>query len=572
MMTSDMATVRVALRGNAILNDPHWNKGTAFTEEERKQFGLIGRLPYRVNTLDEQCQRAYDQLLSRDTPIRKNSFLQSLKEQNSVLFYQLLLRHLRELMPIIYTPTEADAIANYSHLFRRSEGLYLTFDNQNSMEEDFLEQTRGRDIDLIVCSDAEAILGIGDQGVGGIGISTAKSALYTLLAGIAPTKSLPVVLDVGTNNESLISDPLYVGWRHERVRGDAYDQFIDKFVQLVRKYLPHCLLHFEDFGVTNAQRLLEIYRDQHAIFNDDVQGTGAVTLAAVMSAVGVTRSTLADQRYIIYGAGSAGLGIAHQLRDGIVQIDGVSTNKANGQFYLIDKHGLIKQSLGDLIRPSLQDFVRLDEEWEGVPTNEKGEITLLEVVRKVKPTVLIGCSTHAGAFTEDVVREMAKHVDRPIILPLSNPSRLVEVDPANANDWTNGKALLATGSPFPPAKVPSGKDYIIAECNNALLYPGLGFGAVLAKARLLSDSMILAGAKRLASLSPALKDPDDALLPDFADAPSVNFEIAIAVAEQAIAEGIANVDWDDQEVRENAKNMQWLPVYGKYVYDENGEK
>ncbi|KAH9176856.1 hypothetical protein EDB89DRAFT_1936871 [Lactarius sanguifluus] len=563
MMASDMATVRVALRGNAILNDPHWNKGTAFTEEERKQFGLVGRLPYQVNTLDEQCQRAYDQLLSRDTPIRKNSFLQSLKEQNSVLFYQLLLRHLRELMPIIYTPTEADAIANYSHLFRRSEGLYLTFDNQNSMEEDFLEQTRGRDIDLIVCSDAEAILGIGDQGVG---ISTAKSALYTLLAGIAPTKSLPVVLDVGTNNESLISDPLYVGWRHERVRGDAYDQFIDKFVQLVRKYLPHCLLHFEDFGVTNAQRLLEIYRDKHAIFNDDVQGTGAVTLAAVMSAVGVTRSTLADQRYIIYGAGSAGLGIAHQLRDGIVQIDGVPTNKANDQFYLIDKHGLIKQSLGDLIRPSLQDFVRLDEEWEGVPTNEKGEITLLEVVRKVKPTVLIGCSTHAGAFTEDVVREMAKHVDRPIILPLSNPSRLVEVDPANANDWTNGKALLATGSPFPPAKVPSGRTIY------ALLYPGLGFGAVLAKARLLSDTMILAGAKRLALLSPALKDPDDALLPDFADAPSVNFEIAIAVAEQAIAEGIANVDWGDQEVRENAKKMQWLPEYGKYVYDENGEK
>ncbi|KAI9445367.1 hypothetical protein H4582DRAFT_1914957 [Lactarius indigo] len=569
----DMAKpVRVALRGNAILNDPHWNKGTAFTEEERKQFGLVGRLPYQVNTLDEQCQRAYDQLLSRDTPIRKNSFLQSLKEQNSVLFYQLLLRHLRELMPIIYTPTEADAIANYSHLFRRSEGLYLTFDNQHSMEEDFLEQTRGRDIDLIVCSDAEAILGIGDQGVGGIGISTAKSALYTLLAGIAPTKSLPVVLDVGTNNESLISDPLYVGWRHERVRGDAYDQFIDKFVQLVRKYLPHCLLHFEDFGVTNAQRLLEIYRDKHAIFNDDVQGTGAVTLAAVMSAVGVTRSTLAEQRYIIYGAGSAGLGITHQLRDGIVQIDGVLADKANDQFYLIDKHGLIKQSLGDLIRPALQDFVRPDEEWEGVPTNEKGEITLLEVVRKVKPTVLIGCSTHAGAFTEDVVREMAKHVDRPIILPLSNPSRLVEVDPAKANDWTNGKALLATGSPFPPAKVPSGKDYIIAECNNALLYPGLGFGAVLAKARLLSDTMILAGAKRLASLSPALKDPDDALLPDFADAPSVNFEIAIAVAEQAIEEGIANVNWGDQEVRENAKKMQWLPVYVEYVYDENGEK
>ncbi|KAI0249510.1 hypothetical protein BJV78DRAFT_1226657 [Lactifluus subvellereus] len=563
--------IRVALRGGSILTNPHWNKGTAFTMKERKQFGLVGRLPYQVNTLDEQCRRAYDQLLSRNTPLRKNSFLRSLKEQNSVLFYQFLRRHLKELLPIVYTPTEADAIANYSHLFRRSEGLYLTFDNQHSMEADFLEQTRGRDIDLVVCSDAESILGIGDQGVGGIGISTAKSVLYTLLAGINPVKSLPVVLDVGTDNETLLDDPLYVGWRHNRVRGDAYDRFTDKFVQLVRKYLPHSLLHFEDFGVTNAQRLLELYRDKHAVFNDDVQGTGAVTLAGIMSAVGVTKSTLADQRYIIYGAGSAGLGIAHQLRDGIVQIDGVPTDNANKQFYLIDKHGLIKQSLGNLIRPALQEFVRPDEEWKGVPTNNNGEISLLEVVKKIKPTVLIGCSTQGGAFTEEVVREMAKGVDRPIIFPLSNPGRLAEVDPAKANDWTNGKALLATGSPFPPAKMPNGKDYITAECNNALIYPGLGFGAVLAKARLLSDSMILAGAQRLASLSPALKDPDDALLPDFADAPCVNFEIAVAVAEQAIAEGIANVDWDDQQVRKRAKELQWLPVYEEYVYDENGE-
>jgi malate dehydrogenase (oxaloacetate-decarboxylating) len=570
--TTSNRIFRVALRGDAILNNPHWNKGTAFTSNERKQFGLTGRLPYQVNTLDQQCQRAHDQLVSLDTPLRKNSFLQSLKEQNSVLFYQLLRRNLRELMPVIYTPTEADAIANYSHLFRRSEGLYLTFSNQDSMEEDFLEQIKGRDIDLVVCSDAEAILGIGDQGVGGIGISTAKSLIYSLLAGIDPANSLPVVLDVGTDNEPLLNDPLYVGWRNGRLRGDAYDNFIDKFVQLVRKYLPHSLLHFEDFGVTNAQRILELYRDKHAVFNDDIQGTGAVTLAAVMSAVGVTKSTLADQRYIIYGAGSAGLGIARQLRDGIIQIDGVPLDKANGQFYLIDKHGLIKESLGDLIRPTLREFVRPNEEWEGVPTNDKGEITLLEVVKKARPTVLIGCSTHAGAFTEEVVREMAKNVDRPIILPLSNPSRLVEVDPAKANDWTNGKALLATGSPFPPAKMPDGRDYVIAECNNALIYPGLGFGAVLSKARSLSDSMILAGAQRLAALSPALKDPDEALLPDFADAPDVNFEVAVAVAEQAIAEGIAGVKWNDQEVRERAKVVQWLPIYGEYVYDENGEK
>ncbi|THH18625.1 hypothetical protein EW146_g2396 [Bondarzewia mesenterica] len=566
-------TYRVALRGDAILTSPRWNKGTAFTERERKAFGLTGRLPHRVNTIDEQCARAYDQLNSRTEPIRKNSFLQSMKDQNWVLYYQLVQRHLRELIPIIYTPTEADAIAQYSHLFRRSEGLYLTFPHQESMEEDFLEQTRGREIDLIVCSDAEAILGIGDQGVGGIGISAAKSVIYTLVGGIDPSRSLSVTLDVGTDNESLLKDNLYVGWPHNRIRDEEYDKFIDKFIQLVRKYYPHSLLHFEDFGVSNAQRLLELYRDQHAVFNDDVQGTGAVTLAAVMSAIGVTKSKLADQRIIIYGAGSAGLGIAYQLRDALVLRDSVSREEANKVFYLIDRFGLIKDSLGpDKIRPSLREFVRPDAEWDGVSTNEKGEVGLLEVVKKVKPTILIGCSTHAGGFTEEVVKEMAKGCERPIIMPLSNPSRLVEIDPAKANEWSGGKALLATGSPFPPAKMPNGKEYIIAECNNALIYPGLGARAVLSQSRSLTDSMILAGAQRLASLSPALKDPDDSLLPDFADAPEVNFEVAVAVVEQAIDEGSSGVKWGKEEARERARAMQWLPVYVEYEYDENGER
>jgi malate dehydrogenase (oxaloacetate-decarboxylating) len=440
------------------------------------------------------------------------------------------------------------------------------------MEEDFLEQTKGRDIDLIVCSDAEAILGIGDQGVGGIGISTAKAAIYTLIGGIDPSKALSVTLDVGTNNEDLLNDHLYVGWRENRIRGEAYDQFIDKFVQLVRKHFPHSLLHFEDFGVTNAERILELYRDKHSCFNDDIQGTGAVTLAAVMAAIGVTKSKLSDQRFIVYGAGSAGLGITRQLRDGMVTADTVSPTDANKKFYLIDKFGLIKQSLGESkIRPDLADFVRPDQEWEGVPTNDKGEVTLLEVVKKIKPTVLIGCSTHAGGFTKEVVQAMADGCDRPIILPLSNPSRLVEVDPKDANEWTGGRALLATGSPFPPAKMPNGKDYIIAECNNALIYPGLGFGAMLCKSRKMTDKMIIAGTQRLASLSPALKDPDDALLPDFVDAPDVNFEVAVAVAEQAIEEGVAGVDWKKEEVRDKAKEKQWMPIYGTYVYDKDGE-
>ncbi|RPD82693.1 hypothetical protein L226DRAFT_528825 [Lentinus tigrinus ALCF2SS1-7] len=565
-------TYRVAARGEAILTSPRWNKGTAFTIEERKTFGLTGRLPIRVNTLDEQCDRAYDQLASRDEPLRKNTFLQSLKDQNWVLYYALLSRHLTELIPIIYTPTEADAISNYSHLFRRSEGLYLTFPTRDSMEEDFLEQSNGRQIDLIVVSDAEQILGIGDQGVGGIGIATAKSAIYTLIGGVNPANALSVTLDVGTDNENLLNDHLYVGWPHKRMRGKEYDDFVDKFVQLVRKYHPHCLLHFEDFGVSNAERLLDKYRDKHAVFNDDVQGTGAVTLACIMSAVGVTNTKLAEQRFVIFGAGSAGLGITRQLRDGIVTIDGVDKEEANKRFYLLDKYGLIKESLGpEKIRDGLQEFVRPDSEWEGVPANDRGEIELLEVVKKVKPTVLIGCSTQPGAFTEQVVKEMAKGTDRPIILPLSNPSKLHEVRPQDANDWTEGKALLASGSPFPPCKQPNGKDYVIAECNNALIYPGLGLGAMLSKARTLTDTMIIAGTERLASLAPALKDPDDALLPDFEEAPRVNYEVAVAVVEQAIEEGSADVDWKKEDVREKVKAAQWKPVYGTYIYDPEGE-
>ncbi|OCB86432.1 hypothetical protein A7U60_g6553 [Sanghuangporus baumii] len=576
--------VKLRLRGQALLDSARWNKGTAFNVPERKQFGLTGRLPYTMNTLDQQCARANDQLASLDNDLQKNAFLQSLKEQNIVLYYSMLERNLKDLMPIIYTPTEADAIAQYSHLFRRSEGLYLTFPNADTMEEDFLEQVRGRDIDLVVCSDAEAILGIGDQGVGGIGISTAKAVVYTLIGGVDPGKSLPVTLDVGTNNEDLLKDPLYVGWQSRRVRGKEYDEFIDKFVQLVRKYLPHSLLHFEDFGVSNAQRLLSLYRDKHAVFNDDVQGTGAVTLAALMSAVGVTKSKLADQRIIIFGAGSAGLGIARQLRDAMVTADNISEEEANSRFWLIDRFGLVKNSLGsERIREGTEPFARDDDNWAGssdvnvqeLKTNEFGSYGLLDVVRAVHPTVLIGTSTVAGAFTEEVVRTMADAVERPIIFPLSNPSRLHEVHPHKANEWTGGRALIATGSPFPPAKMPHGKDYIIAECNNALIYPGLGLGAIVSRTHTLSDGMIIAGAQRLAALSPALKDPDDALLPDFSDAPKVNFEVAVAVVQRGIGEGLAADEvcaWSPEEVRAKVGERAWRPVYAEYVYDENGEE
>ncbi|PSS29780.1 hypothetical protein PHLCEN_2v2928 [Hermanssonia centrifuga] len=558
--------LRIALRGDSILTNPRFNKGTAFPALERKTFGLTGRLPYRVNTLEEQCKRAYDQLKIRDTPIRKNTFLQSMKDQNWVLYYALIRRHLKELIPIIYTPTQGEAIANYSHLFRRSEGLYLTYANEDTMEEDFLEQTRGRNLQLFVVSDAEAILGIGDQGVG---IATAKSALYTLVGGIHPAEALSITLDVGTDNEELLKDDLYVGWPHTRVRGEDYDRFVDKFVQLVRKYYPHSLLHFEDFGVNNAKRLLDFYRGQHAVFNDDVQGTGAVALAAVMSAVGVTKSRLADQRFVIYGAGSAGLGIARQLRQGMTTLDNVSSEQANKAFYLLDRHGLVKQSLdASFIRKGQEEFARPDSEWDGVPTDGNGEVGLLEVVKKVKPTVLIGCSTKKGVFTEEVIKEMAKHVERPLIMPLSNPGRLAEVDPKDANEWTEGRALMASGSPFPPTKQPNGREYIVLV--DALIYPGLGFGTMITQAKSMTDTMIIAGTRRLAALSPALRDPDLPILPDFADAPEVNYEVAVAVAEQAIEEGVAGVDWKKEDAKEHIKHAQWIPVYQDFIYDPNG--
>ncbi|KAJ2914932.1 hypothetical protein MD484_g5500, partial [Candolleomyces efflorescens] len=633
-----VSKLRIALRGESLLSSPRFNKGTGFTPAERVAFGLHGRLPYQPNTLNEQIERAYGQLQTRDSPIRKNTFLQSLKDQNWTLYYGLLSRHLKELVPIIYTPTQGDAIANYSHLFRRPDGLFLTFSEKDRMEEEFLEQTRGRDIDLVVCTDAEAILGIGDQGVGGIGISTAKSAMYTLVGGLDPSKTLAVMLDVGTNNEELLNDPLYVGWRSKRVTGKDYDEFIDKFVQLVRKYYPHSLLHFEDFGVNNAYRLLHKYKDAHAAFNDDIQGTGAVTLACIMAAIGVSsrsskRSSsspsnqsaiqgkkLSDQRYVIFGAGSAGMGIAVQVRDAMVAADGLSREEANKRFWLIDREGLLyhREAQGESRgngkhewSKAKEEFVRpFSEKWSSVSSNAArdgtGNVSLLEVIQSVKPTVLIGCSTAAGAFTEEIIKTMSDNLtngEKPIVLPLSNPSRLVEALPEDIMKWTEGRALVATGSPFGEVKMRvDGEERVfrIAECNNALIYPGLGFGAILAQSRKVTDTMLIAGAKKLAALSPAIQATSgdakegayeykgESLLPDFNAAPQVNFEIGVAVAEQAVIEGTASSAWarrsgfaEDEahsevrdmvlgEVRDRAEKKVWVPVYNEYVYDKDG--
>lgn len=450
-----------ALTGAALLRNPYLNKGTAFSAEERATFALAASLPKQVDTLEQQLQRAYEQLSTHRTPIGKNAFMTSMKAQNEVLYYRLIQEHLKELFPIIYTPTEADAIADYSRLFRQPEGCYLNIEEAEGIEAALERWGPAEDVDIIACSDGEQILGIGDQGVGAILISIAKLVIYTLCAGIHPNRVLPVGLDVGTDNEHLLNDDLYLGLRRPRVRGEEYDAFIDRFVHACRKKYPRAYIHFEDFGLHNARRILDKYAPQIACFNDDVQGTGAVTLAALYAALHVAKLKLKDLRIVMFGAGTAGTGIADQIRDAIAVESEKSKEDAAQQIWCVDKQGVLLQSQKDDLTPAQHPFARPDNEWK-----DSDAKALKEIIRKVKPHVLIGTSTKPRTFTKEVVQEMAKHVDRPIIFPLSNPTRLHEADPKDLHEWTDGKVLTATGSPFPPVTTKDGGKREIAECNN----------------------------------------------------------------------------------------------------------
>ncbi|KAK6539245.1 NAD-dependent malic enzyme, mitochondrial [Orbilia ellipsospora] len=547
-----------ALEGKALLNSPHFNKGSAFTIEERRIFKLQGLLPAAVHSLDEQTKRAYEQYKSYELPIAKNQFLQSLRDQNEVLFYRLISDHLKEMFSVIYTPTEGDAIEQYSHLFRRPEGCFLDIEHVDDIDEIARHWAHPDDIDYIVVTDGEEILGIGDQGVGSIGISTAKLALMTLCAGIHPNRTLGVVLDCGTDNEHLLKDDLYLGLRQQRVRGERYDKFVESFVQSAKKNYPKAFLHFEDFGLTNARRLLEIYRPQLPCFNDDIQGTGAVTLAALMSAVWVCKMELKDIRMIVYGAGSAGTGIADQVRDAIMEIGKLEKSEATEKIWLVDKPGILINSLSDSLTNGQKPYARRDDEFQDMDHK-----SLVEVIRRVKPHVLIGTSTHKDGFTEEVVGEMAKHVERPIVFPLSNPTKLVEAQPKDIFEWTKGKALIATGSPFEPVEF-EGTEYVVAECNNAIVYPGIGLGCVLSRASTLSDSMLIAAVHALAAQSPALKDPNAGLLPDVGQVRDISMKVACAVIGQAVKEGVAtneDIPTDEDQVEEWVKVQMWDPVY-----------
>jgi malate dehydrogenase (oxaloacetate-decarboxylating) len=515
-----------------------------------------------VQTLDQQITRAYSQYSEKTTDIGKNTFMTSLKAQNETLYYAVLQKHLKEMFPIIYTPTEGTAIANYSKLFRSPEGIFLTIDRKDEIEADLeqaVEDSGNDDIDIIAVSDGEQILGIGDQGVGGVLISIAKLVLYTLCAGIHPNRTLPVVLDCGTDNKDLLDDDEYLGLQHPRVRGEEYDAFVDKFVQAARKRFPNALIHFEDFGVHNARRILDKYSGEIACFNDDIQGTGCVTLAAMTAAARVADLNVGDLRCVMFGAGTAGTGIADQITDAIALESGKSKEEARKQIWCVDAEGVILQGMGESLNPAQKPYAREDAEWKDADSK-----SLLDVVKKVKPHVLIGTSTQAKAFTEEIVREMSKHADRPIIFPLSNPTKLHEADPKDLFEWSDGRVLTATGSPFPPVETKDGKKREIGECNNCLIYPGTNLGSVLSRAKLVTTAMLVEATKALAAQAPALEDPDAALLPDVEDVREISMKIAAAVIKQAVKEGVAqeeNIPEADEELEEWIRAQMWNAEY-----------
>jgi len=524
-------------RGYSVLSDPWLNKGTAFPESERAALGLTGLLPSRILTLDQQAQRAYKQCSQQASDLDKNVYLTALHDRNEVLFYRVLTDHFSELLPIVYIPTIGEAIQQYSHQYRRPRGVYLSIDAPDQIETALRATELSADeVDLIVATDAQAILGIGDWGVGGIDIAAGKLAVYTAAGGVNPARTLPVMLDVGTDRPELLEDPLYLGIRHKRLAQEPYDAFIDAYVTAALKIFPHALLHWEDFGPGNARRILDRYRAHILTFNDDMQGTGAVNLAAVLAGAHASQIPLTEHRVVIFGSGTAGIGIADQLRAAMTG-DGLDPAAARARLWCLDRYGLLTDDMTGLrdfqvpyARPAAE--VR---EWAGYGTGSG--IGLAEVVGRVHPTILIGTSTQHGAFTEPIVREMAAHVDRPVILPMSNPTTLSEAIPADLLAWTGGRALIATGSPFGPVTY-QGVTYQIGQANNALIFPGLGLGALLSRARRITDHMITVAARAVAGLTDT-STPGASLLPPIDDLRATSARVALAVAQAAAQDGVA---------------------------------
>ncbi|MEU9372063.1 NAD-dependent malic enzyme [Streptomyces avermitilis] len=538
-----------------VLVDPLRNHGVGFTPAERDVLGLTGRLPSGVLGLEQQARRAYQQLQAQGSDLGKNVYLEQLHDRNETLYYKVLADHLVELLPIVYDPTVGEAIERYSHEYRRPRGVFLSIDRPDDTEKAFASLQLGpEDVDLIVCSDAEQILGIGDWGVGGIQIAVGKLAVYTAAAGIDPRRVIPVSLDVGTDREALLKDPLYLGNRYPRVRGADYDAFIEKYLRTASSMFPRALLHFEDFGPSNARRILETYGDDYRIFNDDMQGTGAITLAAALSAVKVSGVPMRQQKLVVFGAGTAGVGIADQLRDAMVR-DGADRRQATAQIWLIDKQGLLTRDTSGL-RDFQEPYARDPSEVADWAADDNG-ISLLETVRRVEPTALLGTSTVHGAFTREIVEAMTEGTERPLILPLSNPTSRIEAMPADVIAWSKGKALVAAGIPVPPVEH-NGVTYQIAQANNALLYPGLGLGTIVSGASRVTDRMLLAAAQAVADQVDA-SAPGASLLPPVENLRKSSAITAAAVVEAALSEGVATRKPTDPG--RAVRGAMWEPVY-----------
>ncbi|EGQ9057147.1 oxaloacetate-decarboxylating malate dehydrogenase [Vibrio parahaemolyticus] len=557
-MNNDKRPLYIPYAGPALMATPLLNKGSAFSAEERSSFNLEGLLPETTETIQEQVERAYQQYKSFESDMDKHIYLRNIQDTNETLFYRLVQNHISEMMPIIYTPTVGAACENFSNIYRRGRGLFISYPNRDRID-DLLNNAANHNVKVIVVTDGERILGLGDQGIGGMGIPIGKLSLYTACGGISPAYTLPIVLDVGTNNPQRLADPMYMGWRHPRITGPDYDAFVEEFIQAVQRRWPDALIQFEDFAQKNAMPLLERYKDRICCFNDDIQGTAAVTVGSLLAACKAAGTQLSKQRITFLGAGSAGCGIAEAIIAQMVS-EGISDEKARSQVYMVDRWGLLQESM-----PNLLDFQQRlvqkhsnTKEWE----NEGNGFSLLDVMRNAKPTVLIGVSGAPGLFSQEVIEEMHKHCKRPIVFPLSNPTSRVEATPNDIIRWTNGEALVATGSPFDPV-VHEGRTYPIAQCNNSYIFPGIGLGVLAVNAKRVTDEMLMESSRALATCSPLAINGRGALLPPLEEIHLVSKKIAFAVAKKAIEQGVA-LEITDEALNDAIDQAFWQPVYRRY--------
>lgn len=551
--------LKVFLTDYALLHHSFLNKGMSFSHEERETFELLGLLPPNETNLATQRARSYEAFKNKSPDIEKYVYLRDLQNSNETLFYSLLHEHIEEMMPIVYTPTVGLGCERYSYIYRRPRGVYIAYPDRHNIDK-ILGNRHFDNIKVIVVSDGERILGLGDQGAGGMGIPIGKLALYTACAGIHPSETLPILLDTGTNNIALRQDPLYIGWHNERIRGKEYDDFIDLFIKGVKKRFPHVLLQWEDFAQQNANAILERYRHELCTFNDDIQGTAAVAAGTLIAAIHVTGERLRDQRIVVYGAGSAGCGISYLIKQAMIN-DGLSEEDAKHRFFLIDKSGLLMEDMPDLLMFQ-KPFAQSKEMISNWKCEKTDSISLMDVVKNAHPTLLIGVSAKACAFTEEIVREMAKHVERPIIFPLSNPQSRCEAHPSDLIKWTNEKAIIGTGSPFADI-IKKSHPFRVDQTNNCYIFPGMGLGLIAVNAKRVTDAMFMAAALALAECSPAKMNPDANLLPPFSKIREVSKNVAVAVAKEAIHSGLADFSNKDN-LETYIHELMWVPEYLSY--------